>query len=331
MALQLWALLLVWPRPTVGRSRWAAVLAVLAIMTKFTGVWGLLAAGWWLLHVDREQAAAFFRTALLTAVVTVGGFALISRGRFVVDIAALGAPQLFSRSAIGHLLPNLWGAARGTGAGTVAVIVAGAACAVVALFGRKASPFAAAWAIAALVLIPIFTDPGAWINHFLDVLTLGLVLIGWAVARLSVASVVRLVAEVAVLGVVAYGTVHVGRIGRSAITDGTTPATDAHPLAHLRPSGEILSENPYAPLSVGQLPVVLDPYMFVVMLKRHPSWQIDLVRRVRSHEFAVVLLSRPDPGDHWFDDYFGRAVMTAVEAAYRPDGMAGDQYVFVPR
>jgi len=331
VGLQLWAVLLVWPEPTVRRSRWAGVLAALAVMTKFTAVWGLLAGGWSLLRGDRRQAAEFARTALVAGLVAVAFFAAISRGRFLIDVTTLGAPGLLKPSSMVHMLPNLWTAARATGVATLAVIAAGAACAVVALASRRAGALAVAWLVAALVLLPIFTDPGAWTNHLLDVTTLGLVMAGWAVASIPVASVSRVAAEAAVLAVVGYGAFHLARVARSAVAGSAMPAITAHPLAGLRPPGEILSEDPYAPVSIGRLPVVLDPYMFVVLARRHPAWQAALIDRVRAHEFSLVLLSRPDPQDRWFDDYFGQPVMAAVAANYRLAGMAGDQYVFVPR
>ena len=91
------------------------VLTVLAVMTKFTGLWGLC-RGWWLWRTDRRQARTFASSGLRSrrscrSACSASG----PGGRFLVDIFTLGAPDALSPRRFARPCPNLVGGASAAG------------------------------------------------------------------------------------------------------------------------------------------------------------------------------------------------------------------------
>jgi hypothetical protein len=107
------------------------------------------------------------------------------------------------------------------------------------------------------------------------------------------------------------------------------------PLAGLaNRSTTVLSEDPYVPVSLGQVPVVLDPFMLPRLAERRPGAVEDLVRRIRRQEFQLVVLVvplEPVDGSFWADEDFGSDVIHAVADAYRYAGRVQGYFVYVPR
>ena len=95
----------------------------------------------------------------------------------------------------------------------------------------------------------------------------------------------------------------------------------------------LLSEDPYRPVSLGQRPVVLDPFMLLRIGRRDPAAVQRLVDRIRAQEFALVALVVPlDPVDQrwWSEIHFGRDVAEALAAAYEPSGSADGYFLYRP-
>src|SRR5207249_7731053 len=97
------------------------------------------------------------------------------------------------------------------------------------------------------------------------------------------------------------------------------------PLAGLATSTtRLLSEDPYVPISLGQRPVVLDPFMLLRIGRRYPAAVQALVDRIRARDFELVVLIEPlQPVDRswWTTLHFGPTVVEALAAAYQPSGM----------
>jgi hypothetical protein len=101
----------------------------------------------------------------------------------------------------------------------------------------------------------------------------------------------------------------------------------------------LLSEDAYVPISLGQRPVVLDPFMLWSIAKRDPAARDDLVRRLDAREFdAVVLFDRPEARATstdvrlWYDrHHFGREIVDAIERNYRAASMSGGKWIYEPR
>ncbi len=107
----------------------------------------------------------------------------------------------------------------------------------------------------------------------------------------------------------------------------------AQPLAGVADSTTtLLSEDPYVPVSLGQDPVVLDPFMLPRIARRDPAAVQDLVRRIDARDFDLVVLVQPlDDAAWWADYHFGPAVIAAIRRSYVPSGRVQGYDVYRPR
>ena len=107
------------------------------------------------------------------------------------------------------------------------------------------------------------------------------------------------------------------------------------PLSEIANSAtRVLSEDPYLPVSLGQRPVVLDPFMLLRIGRRDPAAVDSLVDRIRRQEFELVVLVEPLAPVHrswWTDVHFGIDVAEAIDSCYVPDGIIEGYYVYRPR
>ena len=87
------------------------------------------------------------------------------------------------------------------------------------------------------------------------------------------------------------------------------------------------------PVSRGERPVVLDPFMLVSIAKWHPEWRSALVRRIGAHEFdKIVLLDLPSSAPAWYSRvHLGKEIVGAISRSYRPAAHAGGYWIYVPR
>jgi hypothetical protein len=95
----------------------------------------------------------------------------------------------------------------------------------------------------------------------------------------------------------------------------------------------LLSEDPYVPVSLGQRPVVLDPFMLLRVGRQNPAAAQHLVERIRAREFELIVLVEPlQPVDRpwWRDVHFGSEIAAAVADAYVPDGTVQGYYLYRP-
>ena len=95
----------------------------------------------------------------------------------------------------------------------------------------------------------------------------------------------------------------------------------------------LLSEDPYVPVSLGQRPVVLDPFMLLRIGRRDPAAVQRLVDRIRAREFALVVLVVPlEPVDQqwWNEVHFGRGVAEALAGSYESVGSVDGYFLYRP-
>ena len=102
----------------------------------------------------------------------------------------------------------------------------------------------------------------------------------------------------------------------------------------------ILSEDPYVPVSRGQLPIVVDAFMLRRIGEDHPSWRSALIAQIKKKRFSKVVLIRElsPSNDWWWRDFdFGTPVANALAANYRVLDLPGyystadHLWVYVPR
>jgi hypothetical protein len=104
-----------------------------------------------------------------------------------------------------------------------------------------------------------------------------------------------------------------------------------YPLAplsgYVRPGQDVLSEDAYVPVSIGERPIVLDLFMYRRLVKSRPGWQASLARRVSDAEFDKIVLTLPV--EVGFDTgHFGGEVSGAIEKAYYLSGYSGLYWIY---
>jgi hypothetical protein len=192
-----------------------------------------------------------------------------------------------------------------------------------------------------LVLTLVLTDGGAQANHLIDAVVLipivAAELFG-LVAKIPAASTARLAFVMVVLWAVglSYGRYvqHDVRDAAASIVGVTTSSVyDAQPLrGHVSPGDSVLAQDPYVDISIGQQPVVMDPWMLAILGKQHPAWLASLARRVEAQQFkAVVLSQRLETSDDVYRrTVFGELVLTAVCRQYHFSAMVNGYWIYVP-
>ncbi|MDP9331610.1 MAG: hypothetical protein M3P11_13375 [Actinomycetota bacterium] len=321
----------------------AGVLAGLALASKTTGVWAALALFTWLGLDRRWRDLAFFGAAFgVTTAVVLGAVELVSSGRFsdnlvVLTFAGVGggvgpirAPNqvLYQLATFG---PAVW-----------ALVPFAAAGALIAPL-RRISVYHLALGWAFLLLLGTYTDVGAGFNQLLDVTVLTVLAVGHLAGRLDVSRLRTPMATILAL-VVIWGTT-TGIVltlvpDIRATVEGASLGYPLHPLTGLvGPTDEILSEDPYVPLSLGRKPVVLDPFMLRRLDIVDPAAVDVLIGRIENHEFAYIVTVVPltaldgdtvDNNYWWNNFHFGLRVVGAMRRAYVMQGVVDGYYVYRP-
>jgi hypothetical protein len=94
---------------------------------------------------------------------------------------------------------------------------------------------------------------------------------------------------------------------------------------------KILSEDPYVPITLGQVPVVMDPFMLLRIGKSHPDAVQALIERIDAKEFNFVILTAPIERTEWWERFhFGSDVIQAIDRSYDFSRGAEGYYVYTP-
>jgi hypothetical protein len=292
---------------SAGRAIVAGALFGLTILTKFTTVFGLIAAiiALWL-HTDRRHRRTAVVICLTTALVTgVGLLAvqLASHGTFLQTIRA---------SAAGG---NLLGYAREYPVKIAEWFIGHDPLGFV-LFAFAAAVFlgdARQWrqlpemlfATTTLATLAMFLSPGVDFNHLIDLQIASVILLAVAIARDAGSQSARyLIGGMTVFAAVAIVSSWCGLLG-----DLPHRARDYRQLAHdIAPpgtSGPMLTDFALLPVLSGQSPYLLDDFLFPVVAQKYPELQRDLYDKIdRGFFCAVVFKSDPTAPHHllrWSD------------------------------
>ena len=319
----------------------AAVLAALALSSKLTAVWALLAIPAWLVAQRRWRPTTVFAAASIVVLTLVlGALEAITRGglsrhlQWFSTAGVVGAPSLWR--APNQLLFNLRGYASGT------VVLLPLAMLGVLLSGgwRRLSLVHFALAFAFGLLLVIYSDIGTGWNQLIDLVVLVALAVGYVAGRsLTERSALR--AAVALTVIWAAGLDLVRTVGfdvrRSiaAVVAGQAPYRATRSVAALvRPGEEVFSEDPSIEVALGRRPIVLDPFMLTRLDRIHPEWVDPLIERIVQRRFGLVVLvvSLDDPSvDFWWTDYhFGPRIAKALRESYKFDRMVGRFYLYRP-
>jgi hypothetical protein len=303
----------------------AGALCALAFVSKLSAIWGATAIIIWLAIRDRRRLPAFAVSLIGCGAVLLGVFEAASSGRMTSNILYLAAAGEHQNFSIVGYADKVVRSAQESGAMWILLPFAIASVGG-AIAARRTTIYHVAFLVAAVVVIALMTDAGAYRNHFLDLQILTGILVAelWRAAAPSVSGLVRASVLAAVLlGTLASYETDVLNDTKTAVRTlaGRGDAYSATPLAGLlKPDDRILSEDPYVPVSRGEDPVVLDPFMLRKIFDDHPRWEAALVREIEAHRFTKILLIRQldDPFDGWWRYFdFGTPVIRAIADNYR--------------
>ena len=335
LLLQLLALAVV-SSSTSPRSTWlAAALAALAMTAKLHAVWAAVAIVAWLAITDRRRLVHFLGAYVGITVALLGTLAVVTRGRILENVLGLSAAGLTSPADVltapYRLLQLLVSDALGAWVLLpVALVVVG-----LALLRRSVDPWQLSLVAALAVSLVVLADIGTGANQLLDVTVLSAIVVGQAAGARGQARWPRTVLEGAVVWLVVSG---LAVTIAPALRDTVATLRDESryrpdPLAGVADgSTTVLSEDPYVPVSLGQDPVVLDPFMLLRIGQDDPASVQRLVDRIEAQDFDLVVLVESLDNEQWWADYhFGTEVISAVDRAYvRTDRVQGYD-VYRPR
>ena len=298
----------------------AGVLVALAFAAKLSALWGAATVLVWLLIHDRRRLPAFLAAAAGTVLVALVSAELLSDGRFHENVLALGGD-----ADIGRLVSDtprkvfdlLLDHAPGT------LLLAPFALLVVAVNAvqRRLAIVDVALVAATFVTVAIMTDVGVGFNHLLDLVVLVplAVACGYAGLGRSPLRLLLVAALTAATAVSLFDVRHDVREAAAIAVHRNTPDRLRTPALDVRLAEPVLSEDPVIPVERGETPIVLDSYMLLRVLRRHPIWRRELVARIARREFGtVVLVTDLDLDDPWWSEsHLGIEVASEIHRQYR--------------
>jgi hypothetical protein len=322
------------------RATWvSAVLAALAVTAKLHALWAPAAILVWLWTSDRRRFRDFAVVFVASTALLLGGLAAVTRGRFLENVFGLSAAGVNGPAAVVtspyRLLQLLISEAPGTW------LLLPFALTLVGMALRRGSvdPWQLSLVAALLVLLVVLSDIGTGGNQLLDIVVLSAVVVGRAAGHAppEIRSITRwrmALSAVIVWVLVSGMAVAVAPAVRDALGALRDPSRyDAEPLAGVADkTTDLLSEDPYVPVSLGQDPVVLDPFMLPRIGSDNPAAVRALVERIDDQDFELIALVEPlGDSDWWADYHFGTRVMAAVERSYTLSERIQGYDIYKPR
>jgi hypothetical protein len=307
-----------------GTSRRMAVLAgvlvALAFAAKFSALWGAATVLVWLLIHERRQLPGFLAAAAATVLVALACAELMSDGRFHENVLALGGG-----ADIGRLVSDTPGKTFDLlldhAPGTLLLVPFALVVVAVDAVRRRLAIVDIALVAAALVTVVIMTDVGVGFNHLLDLVVLVPLVVasGYGGLGPNPLRLVLVAALTAATAVSLFDLRHDLREAADIAIHRTTPDRLRTPALDVRLAAPVLSEDPVIPVERGETPTVLDSYMLLRVLRRHPTWRRELVARIARREFGtVVLITDLDLDDPWWSEsHLGIEVATEIDRQYR--------------
>jgi hypothetical protein len=335
LLLQLGALALADGRLSRGRDITSALLAAAAFMAELSAIWAPLAITLHLGIKDRSRAMRFAAVFVVAAGASFGIAAIASGGRIVANVLGLAGAGIRGPSAV-LVAPYRFLTLVAEEATAAAVLLPFAFAGMVRELRDERRLSLVSWSlvISIVLVIVVLTDIGTGWNQLLDVVVLSAIAVGRLAGGLDATgrpmrhALVAASLWAAVIG----GATVVVPAGLDALAAARDPELwSSEPLGDER--GEVLSEDPFVPVSMSRDPVVLDPFMLPRIGAETPGAIDDLVRRIGARDFDVVVLTTAlDPPDkEWWRDYhFGSEIARSIARSYSPVGRAQGYFLYEP-
>jgi hypothetical protein len=331
---QLGALATVDGRPSRARDASSALIAAAAFMAELSAIWAPLAIALYLWITDRKRAIRFVTTFITAAAALFGMVAIASGGRVVANVLGLAGAGIRGPSAI-LVAPYRFLTLLAEEALAAVVLLPFAVVGIIREL-RERRPSLLSWslAICTIIVVVVLTDIGTGWNQLVDLVVLEALVVGRLAGSLGASRTTMHNAVVAAslwAGVIGGASVVVPA-GLDALAAARDPKLwSSKPLG--RESGNILSEDPFVPVSMSRDPVVLDPFMLPRIGERNPDAIEDLIRRIDAREFDLVVLTtalEPPDKEWWRDYHFGSEVTEALARSYSSIGRTQGYFLYEP-
>jgi hypothetical protein len=318
-------------------------------MAKLSAMWAPIAVAIWLALTNRARLRVFVFTYVVLVAALLAAVTAASDARFLESFlglslggidgigALLHSPTHFVRTLFGNT-PVLW------------ALVPVAVLAVAVSFARRTPSIYDVSLLCHLpLLVVIFADIGAGDNHLLDLSVLSVLAIAHVLAntsqvadpspaasaglRLRQLTVAQGAAAMFAVWITATQVViYVPEVYDAVAVMRADDNTSHRPLARwIRTNNTILSEDPFVPVALGQLPVVTDPFMLLRIGRRDPDAVQALIRRIEHREFDFVVLLAPVDRTWWWERFhFGPNVIQSIDRAYEFSVNAEGYYLYTP-
>jgi hypothetical protein len=342
--LQLLALALVERSRATRTLILAALVCVLAILSKLSALWAPIAIMIWLAARTPGKLRVFVPVFLSSLAAALLAVEVASGNRFFSQIRTLsfagyqgsigeGNAASSVQNGLSRLAHYCWLDAR-----PMVLLLPFALLALCLSWRRRAITI---YQVALLCIVPLlvvtFRDQGVAANHLIEPAALTAVVVGglWgsgiesdrrvALLRLAIAAAV-------IATVTGLFRSHVYPEARRAVNElrGFGQPYPLQPLHdYVGPGERLLSEDTYIPVSIGERPVILDLFMYRRFAKTRPAWQAALAHRVSRSAFEKIVLTLPV--EVGFDTgHFGGIVNGAIEKAYYLSGYSGVYWIYRP-
>jgi hypothetical protein len=307
------------------RATWASALfAALAVIAKLHALWAPIAIFVWLWTSDRRRTRLFVIAFLGMTAVFLAILTAVTDGRFIDNVFGLSTAGV---TGIAGLVTSPYRLAHLIVAEALGVwLLLPIALVLVGMAARRRSvdPWQISLVAALVILLVVLTDIGTGGNQLLDIVVLSGIVVGCAAGHappeFGSARLWRMTLSALVVWILVSATaVTVGPAVRDALDAMRDPSRyHPQPLTGIADgTTKLLSEDPYLPVSLGQDPVVLDPFMLPRIGVDNPAAVRALVDRIDAQDFDLIVLVEPLSNTDWWADYhFGTPVIAAVERSY---------------
>jgi hypothetical protein len=273
------------------------------------------------------------------AAVLLGTLTAVTDGRFLENVFGLSAAGvtgpvglMTSPYRLLHLLVD-------DAPGTWLLLPFALTLVVLALRRRSVDPWQWALVAALLVLLVVLSDIGTGGNQLLDIVVLSGIVVGGAAghapSEFRSVRLWRTALSIMIVWILVSGmAITVAPAVRDAVSTLRDPSRyHVEPLAGVADeTTNLLSEDPYVPVSLDQDPVVLDPFMLPRIGRDHPAAVRALVERIDDQDFELIVLLEPLDDSAWWADYhFGNRVIAAVERSYTLSERVQGYDIYRPR
>jgi hypothetical protein len=322
------------------RATWAsAALAALAVTAKLHALWAPVAIVAWLWASDRQRLRHFVVAYVGISAVLLGTLTAVTGGRFLENVFGLSAAGVNGPAALITSPYRLLHLLVDEAPGTWLLLPFALALVGFALRRRSVDPWHLALVAAFLVLLVVLTDIGTGGNQLLDIVVLSGIVVGVAAGQappeLRPVRLWRTALSIVIVWILVSGmAITVAPAVRDAVSTLRDPSRyHAEPLAGVADeTTNLLSEDPYVPVSLDQDPVVLDPFMLPRIGMDHPAAVRALVERIDDQDFELIVLVQPLDDSAWWAEYhFGTRVIAAVERSYTLSERVQGYDIYRPR